>query len=413
MSVKNLCIAYLTSRYPAISHTFILHEIHSLQQLGVEIRAASINAPDRPHSELTQLEQQQAATTFYIKLAGIWGALRAHTAILFSQPKAYLRGLGYALRLGKLDLGKLLYNFFYFVEAVMLGHWMQQQQLKHLHVHFGTEVATVGLFAKQIFPITLSLTIHGPDEFYNVKAYYLAEKIRAADFICCISHYARSQLMILSEPSHWEKFEVSRLGVDASTFIPRTAAPAAEVLEIICVGRLVPVKGQFILLQAVQNLLQQGYKLRLRFVGDGPSRALLQQTVNAQNLTQQVIFEGAVNHERILALYAKADIFALASFAEGLPVVLMEAMIMQIPCVTTQITGIPELIGAGEGVLVAASDTAGLTEALAKLLDDATLRENMGKLGREKVLEQYDLKNNVAKLAHIFERRLAALGKTA
>jgi len=119
MSLKN--IAYLTSRYPAISHTFILHEIHTLQQLGVEIRAASINAPDRPHSELTQLEQQQAATTFYIKPAGIWGALRAHTAILFSQPKAYLRGLGYALRLGKLDLGKLLYNFFYFVEAVMLG----------------------------------------------------------------------------------------------------------------------------------------------------------------------------------------------------------------------------------------------------------------------------------------------------
>jgi glycosyltransferase involved in cell wall biosynthesis len=175
----------------------------------------------------------------------------------------------------------------------------------------------------------------------------------------------------------------------------------------------VPVKGQFILLQAVQNLLQQGYKVRLRFVGDGPSRALLQQTVNAQNLAQQVIFEGAVNHERILALYAKADIFALASFAEGLPVVLMEAMIMQIPCVTTQITGIPELIGAGEGVLVAASDVAGLTKALAKLLDDASLRENMGKLGREKVLEQYDLKNNVANLAQIFERRLAALEKTA
>lgn len=411
MTVRKL--AYLTSRYPAISHTFILHEIHTLQQLGVEIRAASINAPDRPHSELTQLEQQQAATTFYIKPAGIWGALRAHTAILFSQPKAYLRGLGYALRLGKLDLGKLLYNFFYFVEAVMLGHWMQQQQLKHLHVHFGTEVATVGLFAKHIFPITLSLTIHGPDEFYNVKAYYLAEKIRAADFICCISHYARSQLMILSEPSHWDKFEVSRLGVDASTFIPRTVAPAAEVLEIICVGRLVPVKGQFILLQAVQNLLQQGYQLRLRFVGDGPSRALLQQTVNAQNLAQQVIFEGAVNHERILALYANADIFALASFAEGLPVVLMEAMILQIPCVTTQITGIPELIGAGEGVLVAASDVAGLTAALAKLLDDASLRENMGKLGREKVLEQYDLKNNVTKLAQIFERRLAALEKIA
>lgn len=412
MSAKKPRLAYLTSRYPAISHTFILHEIDTLQQLGLEIRAASINAPDRPLAALTRLEQQQAATTFYIKPAGIWGALRAHRAIFFSQPKAYLRGLGYALRLGKLDVGKILYNGFYFVEAVMLGHWMQQQQLTHLHVHFGTEVATVGLFAKQIFPISLSLTIHGPDEFYNVKPYYLAEKIRAAAFICCISDYARSQLMILSEPAQWEKFEVSRLGVDASTFMPRTGVTPSDRLEIICVGRLVPVKGQFILLQAVQNLLQRGYKLRLRFVGDGESRAALQQRVNAQGLGTQVLFEGAVNHEHILALYAHADIFALASFAEGLPVVLMEAMVMQIPCVSTQITGIPELIGAEEGLLVAASDVTGLTDALAKLLDDPVLRENIGKRGRAKVLEQYDLKTNVARLAQIFENRLARLEKT-
>jgi glycosyltransferase involved in cell wall biosynthesis len=346
------------------------------------------------------------SATFYVKHAGFKGALQSHVLIFFKQPLRYLRSLVFALRLGRFDLKKILYNFFYFVEAVMVGNWMQKNHFTHLHVHFGSTGATVGLITKHCFPITFSLTIHGPDEFYDVPGHFLSQKIKIADFICCISHFARSQLMMLSVPSDWHKLEISRLGVDSSIFKPVVFRENPQPFEILCVGRLVPVKGQFILLDAVAHLLTQGRQIRLRFVGDGPDRLGLQQTVKEKHLTEYVIFEGAVNQDKILKLYKQSDVFALASFAEGLPVVLMEAMAMQIPCVTTHITGVPELIKVGEGLLVAPSDVEGLTAAFTRLMDNPQLRCQIGEAGRQRVLHDYELKTNTRKLAEIFYKRI-------
>jgi len=149
----------------------------------------------------------------------------------------------------------------------------------------------------------------------------------------------------------------------------------------------------------------------LRFVGDGPDRSSLEADVAARGLGAAVVFEGAVNQDRIRALYAQADAFALASFAEGIPVVLMEAMAMEIPCVTTWITGIPELIRNGvDGLLVPPSDDAALAQALAVLMDDAAVRRRLGAAGRTRVLEAYNLSRNTERLAAIFRRRLGAQG---
>jgi len=148
--------------------------------------------------------------------------------------------------------------------------------------------------------------------------------------------------------ANWDKFEISPLGVDPAQFTPRPFRERPNPFEILCVGRLVPVKGQFILLKAVSNLIAQGRTLRLRYVGDGPDRQALEDEVKQQGLTEHILFEGAVNQDRILTFYTSADVFVLASFAEGLPVVLMEAMVMEIPCITTHITGVPELIKRGE-----------------------------------------------------------------
>ncbi|MBE9561361.1 MAG: glycosyltransferase family 4 protein, partial [Proteobacteria bacterium] len=204
--------------------------------------------------------------------------------------------------------------------------------------------ATVGLITKRTFPITFSFTMHGPRDFYDIYGCYLTQKVVDADFICCITHFASSQLMMLSPPECWDKLEVSPLGVNLSVFTPHKFRQEPEPFEILCVGRLVPDKGQFILLKAVISLIAQGYKLRLRLVGDGPDRLVLETEVKQHGLTEQIIFAGAVNQDQILEFYTDTDIFVLASFAEGLPVVLMEAMAMEIPCVTTNITGVPELI---------------------------------------------------------------------
>ena len=406
--MEKIRIAYLISQYPAISHTFILREIIMLRHLGIDIQVASINTPDRPLERLTAIEHQEVLHTFYVKSQGILGALKAHLLTLSTSTLAYLRGLSYALRLGKWDLKKILYGFFYFVEAIMVGRWMFQHRLNHLHIHFPTAAASVGFIAHRIFPITYSMSVHGPDEFYGVAHQYLPQKILAADFICCISYFAQSQLMAWSPPQVWPRFEVVRLGVDPTLFAPRPFKESPSSVEILCVGRLVPVKGQFILIQAVATLIAQGRSLRLRLIGDGPDRAILEAEVAKQNLTSHILFEGAINQDAILTFYQQADIFALVSFAEGIPVVLMEAMMMEIPCISTHITGIPELIQHGEeGLLVPPSDLNSLIEAITRLIDDSSLRRKLGQAGRQKVLQHYELKRNTQQLADVFRRHLA------
>lgn len=400
-------LAYLVSQYPAVSHTFILREVARLRALGFGIEVASINDPDRAAGRLTAEERAEAATTFYVKRAGARGALRAHLRVAAAHPAAYARGLGAALRLGGTDARRLVYALLYFVEAVMIGAWMRDRGLRHLHVHFATPASTVGLIAARTFGITLSITVHGPDEFYDAPGYRLAEKIAGAAFICCIGAYARSQLMKLSPWEQWGKFELAPLGVDPAVFAPRPFRPDPAPFEILCVGRLVPAKGQHILVAAVDRLVRDGRDVRLRLVGDGPDRAGLERDVAARGLGGRVVFEGAVNQDRIRELYARADAFALASFAEGIPVVLMEAMAMEIPCVATFITGIPELIRPGvDGLLVAPSDDVGLAGALASLMDDPALRRRLGAAGRQRVLDRYDLQRNTERLAEIFRRRL-------
>ncbi|NJN46636.1 MAG: glycosyltransferase family 4 protein [Candidatus Competibacteraceae bacterium] len=401
-------LAYLVSQYPRISETFILREVRALRDLGITIQVASVNEPDRPAERLTAIEREEHAKTYYLKRHGIVGALRANLLTLVSQPMQYWRVMGFAWRLGGWDFRKCVYGLFYFIEAVMVGQWMRSRQLRHLHVHFATPASTVGLIASRLFQLGLSITVHGPDEFYDAPGYRLAEKIRGASFICCIGQYARSQLMKLSEPADWSKFEITPLGVDPTVFTPRPFNPNPELPEIICVGRLVPAKGQHILLAAIDQLAREGRQLKLRLVGDGPDRTALEQDVQVRQLDRYVTLEGAVNQDRIRELYSRADVFVLASFAEGIPVVLMEAMAMEIPCVATFITGIPELIRDGEeGLLVAPSDAEGLAKAIARLLDDAELRRRLGVAGRQKVLSHYHLQRNIERLAAIFQRRLS------
>jgi len=400
-------MAYLISQYPAISHTFILREINYLKNNNNLVYTASINAPDRPVEQLTTEEQLEANNTFYIKKAGIWAALKSHLRGFTQSPRTYTNGLRYAIGLAGFDLKKMLWNTFYFTEALMLTQWMQRNTLDHLHVHFATAASTVALIARQLYSFGFSFTAHGPDEFYQVDHYHLSEKIAAADFVCCIGSFARSQLMKLSDPLHWDKFEISPLGVDLDRFAARPTPQETNEHEIICVGRLVPAKGQRILIEACARLIRCGRPIHLRLVGDGPDRIMLEQTVQEWGLNDRIHFEGAVNQDRIRALYERADIFALASFAEGIPVVLMEAMAMEIPCVTTRITGIPELIRDGQdGLLVAPSDSEDLARAIARLLDDKDLRQRIGQQGRLRVGDKYHLAHNTEHLRQIFHRRV-------
>ena len=319
--------------------------------------------------------------------------------MLFLRPFSYVCGLTYSLRLGGWNLRAAAHNLFYFAEAVVFADWMRRKRLTDVHMHF---TSTVGLIARYVWPMRTSVTIHGSGEFDDPIGFYLREKVEAFDQLCTISEYGRSQLMRLSDHSQWRKFRVSRLGVDLAVYAPRPFHGNPSPFELISVGSLVPVKGYHILIAAMDRLLHEGRLFRLRLVGDGPERAALERDVFKRDLARHVVFEGRQHSDRVREFYEQADVFVLSSFAEGIPVVLMEAMAMEIPCIATWITGIPELIrNEVDGLLVTPSSDEDLARAVARLMDESGLRLRLGKSGRQRVAEGFDLQRNIEHLAKI------------
>jgi colanic acid/amylovoran biosynthesis glycosyltransferase len=401
-------LAYLLSSYPLLSESFVLKEVVSLRALGFDISVASVNRPDRPLHLLGEVERREADMTYYLKARGWWAPVRAHLRVARSAPEAWLRGWRRVIRLAGFDLRRLLYSSFYFTEALMVGTWMQDRALSHVHTHLGSQASTVGMFVKDVFSFGWSVTIHGPDEFYDASGQHLTEKMDHVDFAVCISDFTRSQLMRLSEYERWTKYEVCRLGVDTAQFHPPERRDPRTSVEILCVGRLTPAKGQHLLLESLSRLVGSDRSPHLRFIGGGPDEGSLRDAARRLGIESHVTFEGPVNHDRVVEFYRRADIFCLPSFAEGLPVALMEAMAMELPCVSTRITGIPELVEDGvTGLLVSASNVEQLADALRRLIDDDELRRRLGRAGRERVTQHYELSTNTGRLAGIFRRRLA------
>ena len=399
-------IAYLVSQYPAVNHTFVLREVRQLRKLGFDVQVASIGGTDRLPAELNTEELEEQERTYYVKPSGVGGAVRAHVRAMMTRPRSYFHGLVGAIYLGSADLRKVLYNLFYFVEAVMVGEWMEGHSLSHVHIHFSS---MVGLILCKVYPVTVSMTMHGPDEFNaNIPTgWCVPQKVKASKFVCVISDYGRSQLMRACSSEEWDKIEVSPLGIDPSAFAPRPFRERPATFQVVCVARLAPVKAQRVLLGALDRIIHQDRDVQLRLVGDGPDRSELEQDVIRRGLSGRVIFEGWLNQEHVRAIYQEADIFALPSFAEGVPVVLMEAMATEIPCVATWVAGVPELIrNEIDGLLVAPSSEDELAMAITRLMDEPALRRRLGQAGRRRVQERYDLFRNTARLASIFQRRL-------
>lgn len=393
-------LTYLASEYPGISHTFIFREITVIRQMGMDVITASIRRPallDR----MTPAEKTDAENTLYIKSA-LGRLLGSHLKLFAASPAGYLKMMGHALGLARKGPRSLFKGLAYLAEAGILLQWMQGQGSDHVHVHFANPAATVAMIASTYGTISFSLSVHGPDIFYTVDTGLLAEKVIRARAVRCISHYCRSQLMRLMPHDLWGKLDIVRCGIDPDRFSPRPD-PANAAPGIICVGRLVPAKGQHILLEACHRLKKRDIDFTLTLVGDGPDRSSLESLCRSLDLTDRVTFTGAVGQDEVPDLYRKADIFAIASFAEGVPVVLMEAMAMEIPSVSTRITGIPELIDHGRtGMLCTPADALDLADTLEQLIRDPELRNTLGRQGRRRVIDTYNLDTNCRQMAEFF-----------
>lgn len=423
-------VLYLASEYPAISHTFILGEVLALRADGMRVSTASVRRPANI-DHMTSADRAEHAVTLYLRenllLRGL-GALAGH---MLRSPRAVISMLRAAVTLCVLDGPKSPAKAMgYVLEAALLLRHMRHLAIRHVHVHFANAAANIALIAAATGWISYSLSAHGPDIFHDVEANLLSAKARHAVFVRCISHYCASQFMRIMPWSMWDRLPVARCGVNTTLFTPggrasyppgvhavapQPSPPAVHQNEtgvrLLCLGRICPAKAQPLLLGAMQLLRDAGHAVRLTVAGGGDDLQALRQLAETLHLADRVTFTGAVDHDTARALYDAADIFVLPSVAEGVPVVLMEAMAKEIPCVATWITGIPELISNGvDGLLATPGDVESLAACIRSLLADPTLRQRIGKAGRQKVLARYDIAANGKDMARIFRTFLADAG---
>ncbi len=397
-------IAYLINQYPKVSHTFIRREILALESLDptLEIARFSIRPSQEEFKDVA--DQQEARRTVSVLVQGMLPLIFACLATAISRPIRFLRAIALAVRLGWKGERGLMRHLIYLIEAVWLHRKLAHEKIVHVHAHFGTNSTTVAMLVHVLGNIPYSFTVHGPEEFDKVTILGLDKKIWESSFVVAISDFGRSQLMRWCPSSQWRKLQVVRCGVDAA-YIDAVPPPIEDSKVLVCVGRLCEQKGQLLLIEAVGKLVQTGIEVQLRLVGDGPMRAECEEAIDRLKLTNNVKITGWASGEQVRNEILGARIFVLPSFAEGLPVVLMEALALQRPVISTYVAGIPELVRPGEnGWLVPAGDVQALAEAMRAALEMPFERLNeMGKCGRKCVLEQHDIRKEVAKLVGLFK----------
>ncbi|MGV6820864.1 MAG: glycosyltransferase family 4 protein [Parvularcula sp.] len=396
-------IAYHTGEYPRATDTFIQREIDGLRTQGADVITCSVRRTDSSHHVGTE-QQTESRNTFYVQEAAKnpIRLLKAHARMLRKAPRRYFSVAKLAVRTSPPGLKNALYQVFYFLEAGVLADHLIDQRVDHLHNHFANSSCSVAMLASTMANIPYSVTMHGPAIFFEPKKWRIDEKIANAQFVSCISHYCRSQAMIFADQSHWDRLHIVHCGVDPSRYGHEERGD--ENTNLLFVGRLAAVKGLPIILEAVAQLKQDHPGVRLTIVGDGPDRAALEAKARSLDLSAHVSFVGYKSQDEVAQYLQHTDIFVLPSFAEGVPVVLMEALASGVPVLTTRIAGVGELVeDEVSGYTVPPGDLEGLIVRLCDLLESPSLRKRMGEAGRKKVEKDFDISRESSWLYDIMQ----------
>lgn len=384
-------IAYLMNSYPRVSTTFIGREIQGLEAHGLEIPRYAMRRWDE--AALTDPNDiEEAGKTDYILEDGAVSLVKGFVREALSNPK----GLAKALKLwGKLLFnarGGLVRHAAYLLEAIALKARWKAAGVAHVHAHFSTNAAAAALLARAMGGPTYSFTVHGPNEFFDPAENSLKMKIAGAAFVSCISHFCRSQCMIFGPVESWDRLRIVHCGVRPAFYADRPDAPERNPNRVLFVGRLSQIKGGPVLMEAFAKAKALHPDAELQVIGDGEMRGRMEAMATTLGIADAVRFEGYRTQGEVRDAMAGAALLILPSFAEGVPVTLMEAMSSGIPVIGSRVAGEAELIDHGtSGYLVHAGDTEGYAEAMASLLADPALRARMGEAGRAKVAAEFDL----------------------
>jgi colanic acid/amylovoran biosynthesis glycosyltransferase len=398
-------IAYLVNQYPKVSHSFIRREILALERQGFEVvRIALRGWAGEVVDEEDRLERK---LTRYVLQDGAPALLLALARALLLRPVSLIQALALACHMGRHAERSLFVHLIYLAEACLIEAWLRDAGVQHLHAHFGTNSAEVAMLVHSLGGPPWSFTVHGPEEFDKPKLIRLSEKIKHCSFVVAVSSYTRSQLYRWGEHECWAKVQVVRCGLEAKYFVgPATAVPAAR--RLVCVGRLTEQKGQLLLVEAARRLMVQGVDFELVLAGDGELRGAIEELVTSHNLQSRVRITGWIASERVRDEILASRALVLPSFAEGLPMVIMEAMALRRPVISTFVAGIPELVQTGEhGWLVPAGDVDALVRAMQACLDAPTdLLNRMGQAACERAKTMHAVDTEAVTLATLFRRSL-------
>jgi colanic acid/amylovoran biosynthesis glycosyltransferase len=398
-------IAYLVSQYPAASHTFIRREILGLRARGVHIDTFSVREPTGV-DKLADVDQREMRATWYVLPAPLERLAKAHARALLGRPFAYTRTLRRALGHRVPGVRALLWSVFHFVESIDLARELERRGVEHLHNHFANAGANVGYLAAHFLELGWSLTLHGTSEFDYPAGQLLAEKIQAARFVACVTHFGRAQAMRIVDPEQWRKFVIVRAGIDPPNVV-RVPTHGGARPVLMCVARLSPEKGHAGLIEAFSRLVAEGVDAELELLGEGPERARIEQQIQSLGLSGRVRLHGQVPEDQVLVAMTRATILVASSFMEGLPVVLMEALALGVPVVAPCVAGIPELVEHGvSGLTFPPGDWDRLAQLLRELLADPALRERLAQAGRRRVEAEFFVERSLEPLFAAFRSML-------
>jgi len=395
-------IAYFINQYPKVSHSFIRREILALERQGMVIQRIALRGWDGELQDAEDLAERDK--TRYVLQDGVKGLLVPVLQVLRNRPRRFFATLWLALRMGLRADRAWPYHLVYLAEACRVVQWLQASEVEHVHAHFGTNSAEVVMLVSALGGPGYSFTVHGPEEFDKPQFLHLGEKVRRAAFVAAVSSYGRSQLFRWVAHRHWTKVKVVHCGLERSFHeVPAVAAPA--VPRLVCVGRLCEQKGQLLLLEAARLLAARAVAFELVLAGDGEMRGQIEALIARHNLQAQVRITGWISSAQVREEILAARALVLPSFAEGLPVVIMEAMALRRPVLTTYVAGIPELVRPGEnGWLFAAGAVDDLAAAMADCLaQPVEVLQRMGEAAYQRVLQRHDIDNEAAKLVSYFK----------
>lgn len=400
-------IAYVLNTYPLPSHSFIRRELRALERGGAQVLRLAMRRGTVPLVDAQ--DREEAAATDYVLDRGAWRLLAGLAGRALRDPGRVWRAFRLAMKAGRAAPAGRLRHLVYLAEAADVADRCAASGVGHMHAHFGTNSATVAMLAHALGGPGYSFTVHGPEEFDAPEALALGDKLNRAAFAVGISQFGRSQLYRWADFSAWQRIRVVHCGIEPGAFADPQPLPKGPP-RLVSIGRFAEQKGQMMLVRAMARLHAEYPDLHLVLVGDGEMRGDLERAIADHGLQRAITLTGWLDEAGVRAELAAAHAMILPSFAEGLPMVIMEAMAAARPVIATYIAGIPELVRPGEtGWLVPAGDVQALADAVADLIaTPVTALEAMGQAGRARVLARHDADAGAARLARHFAAAMAA-----